>query len=48
MIGPRKFQLVSVDAPGGGTRDESLRVSALEANDIPGKDVFGKCYFHFG
>ena len=32
MIGPRKFRLVSADACGGGTRDESLRESAWEAN----------------
>ena len=32
MIGLRKLRLVSADARGGGTRDESLRESAGEAN----------------
>ena len=31
MIGLRKFRLVSADARGEETRDESLRVSAWEA-----------------
>ena len=39
MIGLYKFQLVSADARGGGTRDEALRVSASEATclvyDVP-------------
>ena len=37
VIGLRKFRLVSADARGGGTRDESLRESAWEAmngNDL--------------
>ena len=32
MIGLRKFRLVSADAHGEGTRDESLRESAGEAS----------------
>ena len=31
MIDPRRFRLVLADARGGGTRDDSLRVSAWEA-----------------
>ena len=31
MIGLRKFRLVSAEARGGGTRDESLKESAWEA-----------------
>ena len=35
MISLRKFQGVSADARGGGTRDEALRVSAWEAIPWP-------------
>ena len=48
MIGLRKFRLVLADARGGGTRDESLRESAWEANTTVHNEKFIlKDYYEF-